>query len=255
MRRAIFSCTVLFFVVLTMPVQGQFEPVNSTLEFEFGGQSFDPDGTVRTSGGNPIDLDSDLNVERDEAPTLGVRYQPESTRGFRARWSRFSFTGNSTLNSSITYSGKSFSGGSNVSTEMDVQFLSFDFLYRLTRFSRRDFFNLAIGGRVIEYDGTLTGSGKTATEEITTVSPTVGLDFRKYLAPKVYFSGRVNGMDATVDDNEFSLVDAEAGVGVRLLRDFWINGGYRVYNLDVNHDGDALDAEFDGLHAAARVYF
>lgn len=248
------------FAVATTPVTNHTAVASSNLELQFGGERFDPTGTVRADGnlnGDNVNLESDLDLDEEESLSLGLRHQTRGTQGFRASYTNVEFTGKNSPDNAFTYEDQSFSSLETVESELRFRLIDFDLEYRLTAPDRNDFFNLAFGGRWVDFKGVLENSSGTKREKSTfeTGIPVAGVHFRKYLVPRIYIEGRWQGMDAELDDNEMQYLDGEVSLGISPVKDFWLVGSYSDLRIEGTNNDDHFDLKFTGPKLATRFYF
>lgn len=256
MRRTTFvGLIVLVLMVVSNPLLAQGTVPKQYWEFKVGVKEFAPEGTIRTNNSDDIGLNSQLEVNDDNTLILAASYKPHNARRFRVRWGKFDFRGENTLSNSITYSGETFSAGSAIETDLDVQFSDVDLEYQLIRTSDKNFLNFTFGGRMMRVDGKIQNSSRKASEKITVASPVIGINFRKDVYSRLYLSGRTSGMDVSLDNDDFSLVDSEIGLTVKTVRDVWFETGYRTYSVDANLGDERVDLEFEGFFANVVLDF
>ncbi|MFB6345481.1 MAG: hypothetical protein ABEK50_06895 [bacterium] len=254
-RLGVTALLIVFTGLLTVPAGAQFQPVNANLEFQGGMQVYSLSGTTRSNGGSDVDVKSDMGLSSELDFELGLRYQSRQKQGFRFSWSRFNFTGNRTLDRNITYSNKTFSNGTDINSKLNVQFIDIDSEYRLTQQKRDDFFNITSGARIIDYEGEISSTSKTARSKFTGGLPVLGFSFRKYFDPGFFIAGRYQWMDISFGSNDWRMIDGEASVAFNPVEDLWIMGSYNDFNIEGSHDEDSLDMDYRGPNIRALLYF
>lgn len=250
--------SLFLLVVLGVPTILHAQPSN--VELQFGRKAFSPTGTIRhdgSSSGSNVNVESDLGLETEQAFTGGFHIQTEGAQGYRLSYTTITFEGSRSPDDSFTFKDETFTTSDTVKSDLQYQLLSFDMEWRVTRPHRRDFFNIVFGGRAVEFKGTLKNSAgtKKKNSSFQTGVPVAGVNFRQYLAPRIYLGGRWQGVEGTFINNQMQYLDAEISAAIGISRDFWIMGSYHDLRIDGNNYDAKFDLNFEGPEVNALVYF
>jgi len=228
-----------------------------------GYQVLSPEGDFAVSGsgliGTPIDLERDLGYDDSENLTAEAALQLGPFR-LSAGYLPIEFSGQGTLNRTINFNGKEYSGSAQAASDVDIDLYDIGLTYHLLNFDDLPVrFQLGpeVAVKVVDANLTLDGeelsTGLTTHEEesVTVPIPTVGARMRIGLSDFIGLVGRVGYME--VNDNSF--LDADAQLEFSPLPLVGVYGGYRYFDVQVDESDVYIDARFSGPYVGAFVRF
>jgi hypothetical protein len=195
----------------------------------------DTAGTIQ-SGLTPIDLASDLALERSKPMFLGrLVAKPSRRNRLIVEGLPYRLTGSNTVSRQFTFNGRTYSFQDQVTSTADIDYV---FGGYQRDFVSRSQGHLGLGGGIAYVDATGTirsqNFGFTGTEHQSFPFPLVGLEGRAFLIPRsglLNINGEVKGMSLG-DYGHY--VDARVSGGIGLGRHLTIEAGYRLVDADVH---------------------
>lgn len=267
MMRNLFGSLFLFLILTLLVLPAQARPVSGNFEFSVGMDRFETDGDVQISdqgtSGSRVDITSDLDLGEDEAISAELRYRFLDNWSVGLRYSDFSFQGTNTLNQQITYAGQQFTANTQVTSDFDIGFWDLDLAYTMVNFGNQSggFLDLLIGARAVDFSGTVRdrSTGTSASESFTGGVPVIGLHLRKSLIGNLFVEAKGAGLDVSVDEYDFKIVDLSGHLGYTALENWQLKVGYRDYSVDGTREEDSgddkVDLSFSGANASVTFLF
>jgi outer membrane protein len=212
-------------------------------------------GNFNSTGDPQINLSDDLGIDDPSSSSLvlSLEHPIPVLPNFRYQGFNLDSSGRSTLTSSITFNGQTYSAGETVRSSFD---LSHDDIY-LYYEVMDNWLNLDIGLDLKLFDGEVStvGSTNTTTSSIT-IDETIPL---LYLSARIDlpFSGFYVGADFSgLSVNDSSAADTTIKVGYESGIGLGIEGGYKIFslNLDDVNDFDS-DLEYNGAFINGYFHF
>jgi hypothetical protein len=231
-----------FFVTLS--------PTQPTFDFE--GRYWMPQMTARlrvegAGFGTDIDAQRDLGMTNTNFPQGSFTFHSAGHQLLRFTYTPIEFTGDQSVTRSIVYRGTSYSFGTRIVSDLQVQHLQLAWAYQ---FSARD--GLVKIGPMLEADGFLMSSRLQAPaltpavdqrESLSAGLPAVGLALDLNPHPRVNIYGQVAGMKA---GSYGYYVGSDAGVKLRAWKGLFFTAGYRTFNLHVTSAPDFARLDMRG---------
>lgn len=228
-----------------------------------GYQLLTPKGTFAVNGsslvGTPIDLDQDLGFDDSKNLTAEVALQLGDFR-LAAGYLPIEFSGQGTLNSTVNFNGKTYSGSAQTASDVKINLYDVSLGYHVLNFDDTPVrFQLTpeLSAKIVDAKLTLdgveesTGTSLHEEESVTAPIPTIGARVRVGLADFVSVIGRVGYMKYRGD----SFLDADGQIEFSPVPLVGVYGGYRYFDVHVDESNVYLDAQFSGPYVGAFVRF
>ncbi len=193
----------------------------------------------KPGSGERINVREDLNLEADQVPEAGFGFSPRDHRlGFE--YLPLRFKGKDTLSEPLVFHGANYPTGTRVNSDLDYNFYSFRYDYRVLR---ADLGDLRVGfqGYYWVFDSRIKGSAPGATFD----------EHRGFSSfyPAGILSGQLRFGILHLNDSfvlgglslERSIIDTAGSAGVRLWNHLDLDLGYRAMHFDMTettNDGD-----------------
>lgn len=245
---------------------------------------------IRNWGGGKLDLDNELDIDREFMPEVGLRWQFLPKHALQLRYNYLSFDANEFLTKGVTLDGRTIPVVSQVEADAEMHFLRLEWRRELFP-EKSQSFDFETGLGVLgfdlqgEYEAYLPGFGwvgglgpfgrsiwgelldrtlpdaldflNTAVyegdeEDLTAALPLVGVGIEWRPTKRLSLKADVSGMYAG-DYGEF--IDAEAMLGFALTPWFELHGGYRFWHLNVEDDDDDYRLDMSGPYVGGTVRF
>lgn len=237
--------------VLAMPASAQ--SLDDKYWIEVAGYWPDVDSNVRVQSKNfpnvatDIDLESDLDLsDRKGLPAISAGVRLGSHFVIGAEYYALKREGTLAIQRDIVFDDVTYPVGASVSSGFDSD------IYRLTvgyDFVRNDkfAFGAALGAHVTNFDVSLSGqanvgnagiSTEVRRREVLAPLPTIGLFGSAKLVDKLTLNGRVDFLSLKIDDYKGRLINAQAALTYRFLKNVGLGVMYRYvdYRLDADKE-------------------
>lgn len=247
-----FSASVYAQYTTTPPPQ--YQPV-----IEFEGRYWMPevDGDVTFSDGGTatdVDLESDLNIDDDDGVPEGrVIWHLDPQNRVRLAYLRMDYEGSNTLSRTIVFDGVTYAGGTAVDSDVELDYLRLGWIVDMAETE------MATVGLLLEAKGFLADveldaptAGISNSEDFAAAIPSAGLVTELHLLDHLQLFAEASGLPAGKYGH---FLDAEAGLKLFFMENVSISGGYRVIDMEFDHDDDEGDLAFAGPFAAVQVRF
>lgn len=228
-----------------------------------GYQVLSPVGTFAVSGsglsGTSIDLEKDLGFDDSKDVTAEVAFQYKDLR-LSAGYLPIKFSGEGTLNKTVNFGGKTYSGTARTSSDVDLKLYDVGLSYYVlnfddipVRFQLAPEISIKVVDASLSVDGQEDQTGTSLHEEESGTAgiPTIGARLRVGFADYFAVVGRVGYMKY----NDDSFLDADGQVEFSPLPLVGIYGGYRYFKVKVDESDIYLDSHFSGPYVGALVRF
>ena len=240
---------------------------------EFEGRYWMPDltaeGKVTSFGisGSDLNFKSELGIQDEDFPEGRFIWHTGPNSRIRAYYTAAEFEGDQMISQTIKFDGKTYTAGTQVKSNLDLQYFGLGWLW--------DFTNLLDGkvkaGAILELKG-VTGDlsldaptlAISESEDLIAGLPTLGVSFavnpfkdeKPYKSENIFsdlgFYAEAAGMSAGTYGY---FIDAEAGVKWVPVKFVSVSGGYRVVSLKAEYEDDYAKIELKGPFAAASIRF
>ena len=210
-------------------------------------------GEFSSTGAGDIDLSDDLDVDDPSSSSLVLTLEHPVPFLPNVKYQRVDLdsSGRSTLSTSITFEGQTYSANEQVSTDFDLTHDDIVLYYEVLD----NWVNLDIGIDLKTFDGEISLVGSTTSSAVD-VDETLPL---LYIAARfdLPFSGFYVGAElSTLSFDDNSAADATVVLGYKSSIGLGIEGGIRTFGLEFD-DVDDVDAdiEYDGAFVNAFFRF
>lgn len=209
----------------------------------------------RGGTGTRIDMDKDLNFDDSKNFTVEAALQLGNFR-LSAGYTPLRFSGDGALPRDITFNGVPFELGTNVNSDVDIDFYDAGLTWYLINFDDlpvRLQFGPEISVKVADADLTLesTLAGQSEKVSVTAPIPTIGARARVAMADFLGISGRIGYIE--YQDNSF--LDADLQVELSPIPMLGVFAGYRYFDLQVDEDDVYLDTQLSGPYGGLFLRF
>lgn len=219
-----------------------------------GYQLLSPEGHFSVNGngltGSPIDLGKELGYDDSKNITLEAALQYGSLR-LQAGYLPIKFSGRGTLNNTVNFKGKTYSAAAQAASEVNIKLYDVGLTYYLLnfddlpiRFQLGPEIAVKVADAKFDLDGQDLNSGLPIHESdsATVPIPTVGARLRIGFSDYLGLVGRIGYMSYQGD----SFLDGETQLEFSPVPLFGVYGGYRYFDVQVDHSGVNIDARFKG---------
>lgn len=196
--------------------------------------------SINYNGGD-VSLKDDLGFDNKKGPEFIVRY-----RNMSLDWIHASSSGNATLKDDLKIDGKTFSKGSGINSDSDINYVKFTV--------NRPIMSTPLAGATWNYgiaalnwklsangEVTATATGQTATtaqsasEDYTVPIPMVGVGGAATLAPGLGVYANISGLPLASYGH---IYDLETGLTYQPVPNLSVRAGYRKIDINVHKDDD-----------------
>lgn len=212
-----------------------------------------PNGTV-SSGGGDIDLEDDLNFDRNGTNMVQIAFEHPVplVPNLRLRHVSLDDSADGQIQQSVTYDNVTYSGNEDVRSSYDLEMTDATFYYSpLDNWVSLD---VGLTARQLDARAEIDGSSGSASASADVVVP-MGYLAARIDAPLtgVYGAAEINAISA--DDNH--LRDMRAVVGWEPVDMLAFELGYQEMSLEIEDDSEDLgaDMDFSGPFASATLRF
>ncbi len=204
--------------------------------------------------GTEIDLESDLALkDREALPAVFAGARIGSGLSIGAEYYALDRTGSKTLERDITFDDVTYQASATLGSTFDTQ------IYRLTlgyAFLREENFELgaAIGLHATDITVELSGQGRignaatevyTRGEDVLAPLPTLGLFGTVEIAPKLTLTGRLDYLSLKIDNYDGRLINAQAALTYRFLRNVGVGVAYRYVDYRLEVERERVEGRFE----------
>lgn len=203
-------------------------------------------------GGTEFDLTSDLGIDEDDFPDGRVTINIGPAQ-WRFAYLQGDYSGSQNLTQAITFKGKTYTLGTNVSSDFDFIYLRFGRIWNLF-----DWNKLKIGA-VIETKALLAdieldapSLGFSDSQDIIGGLPTLGASFELRPIKMVNLFAEISGLGAGSYGYFF---DTEAGIKLIPFKNFSIVAGYRMIDVELDYEDNSLEFDTGGPFVGGTLRF
>ncbi|NIR30064.1 MAG: hypothetical protein GWN84_12265 [Gammaproteobacteria bacterium] len=244
---------VLFTFVVASPVLA-----DETFSLKVGYATLDPDGKFAGENGGiatEIDFDDDLGFDSSDGVIAEGAVQLGPFR-LSAGYLPLDFSGDGRLTQDITFGGETFTVGTDVKSDVEIDVYDFGFAFHLLNLddgSTRVQLGPELAVKLADIDMSIRESAGGTSERVgaTVPVPTIGARGRVGFADYFGVVGRVGYLE--VSGNSF--LDADVQVEFSPVPLVGVFAGYRYVNIDVDESGVLFDSTLAGPYVGAMVRF
>lgn len=250
---------ILLVVIFLVSFYGITSAAEVTFEFEGRYWITDLDASVRVieSGiGTDFDLKQDLGVKDEDYPEARFTWQMNPDSRLRLAYTQVNYAGHEDISRSIEFGGKTYTAGTRVNSEFDIQYLRAGWIWQFVNLMDK----IKVGP-VVELKGIMADISLDAPNLVPAVSesedfiaglPTVGVALDINPVKKVNLFAEISGLSAGSYGYFF---DAEAGVKIIPIKNLSITGGFRIIDIEAEYDDDFVKIETTGPFVGATLRF
>ena len=251
MKKAFFmlSLTVLFLATSAQATVVEFEG-------RYWMPDLDANAKVEENGvGTDIDVKSDLGFGDENFPEGRFIWQANKKNKFQFSYLRFEYDGDKTITRQIEYNGRTYTAGSRVVSNLDVQYLRLGWNRQLLTFADDKLkfgFMLDVKGIIADMSLNASALGFNESEKFAGGLPTVGLSLGANPHQKFNLFAEISGIPAGSYGHFF---DAEGGIKFIPFKNLSLMAGYRVVDLKVEYDDNSADLQLTGPFFGGALRF
>lgn len=228
------------------------------ISLKAGYLTLSPEGefAVFESGiGTEVDMEDDLGFDDSEELTVEAAIQLGDFH-LSLGYLPLRFSGDGTLTRTVEFEGETFSVGTDVDSDVELELYDLGLTWYLINFDDlpvRVQFGPELSVKLVEADLSIDDrtSGIGASESVTAPVPTVGVRARVGLSDFIAVSGRVGYIE--YEGNSF--LDGDAQLEFSPVPLLGVFAGYRYFDLEVDESDVFLDVTFDGPYGGVFVRF
>jgi len=208
------------------------------------------DSTVQVSSvnnpnvGTEVDFEDDLNLDKGEAlPSFAVGWRFSNRWRLVGEYYKLGRSGETTLARDIVFDDVTYHASATIMSEFDSSVYRASIGYSFVRKPNAELgaslgvhaTDFAVGLEGQATVGNAAASAQARRKEVLAPLPTIGLYGSYEIAPRVQLGGNVDFLSLSLGDYDGRLVNAEASVTYRALKNFGVGVAYRYvdYRLDV----------------------
>lgn len=248
MRKIAFGVLAAGILLLPMAVEaldvgGSVRAWESTLKADLEVDTTAIDGT-------DLDLENDLDLDDRETVTEYRAWLGFGNSRLTGSYVLFENEGQKTLTQSIVFDGTTYAVNTTVTSDINIEMadVTFDSPLPFLSFGSLGSVNWLAGVKFLGFEGELAAAGQRTSESFDVPIPQIGAAARvNFLMMDAFASAKGLAFDAG-GGQKGQIIDAEAGVGAtwKLAR---IEGGYRLFDIDVSSDDADLEFQYGGPFA------
>ena len=211
--------------------------------------------TTENISGTDIDLNNDLGLDKQGLPEARLLWHSTKNSELRLAYMRMNYSAAQAISQSFVFNGKTYTVGTNVDSDFKVQYVRLGWIWQpIHLVDDKVKLGPIVDLKGFFFDTSLNASavGVTESKKFMGGLPTIGLALN--INPNKYFSvfAEVSGIGT---GSYGHLFDAEAGVKIHPTQNLSIEGGYRVFNLDVTVNNNKGNIELAGPFAGVVLKF
>lgn len=250
----------LFLLVAAVVVAGSASAGDPWLDVEARYWVTDISGKTRASitEGTSFEFDAESDLGLDDENAFEARLtarMPLTNHRFRASYMPIHFEGDRVITKSVTFAGNTYTSGTRVRTDLDIQYgrLGWAWLGLKIPFS-----DIIKAGPLIEAKGfwtksTLAASGfSTVDRDFGLALPTVGLIAEANPTDSVNLFAEASGIPAGKYGH---FIEAEGGVRYSPIKYFTVLAGYRYFEIKAEKEPDLAQFTITGPFAGGAFRF
>ena len=218
------------------------------------------DGKVRINEtgitGTEIDLVNDIGLDEEKGiPEYVFSLRFSERNQFHLSYFSADYSGSKLLTKNITYKGQNFAASTNVSGSLEMTIVDAHYGYSLVKDETLEI-QPCLG---VKYAGIESSLSSTAvgsiSEEIKGAVPVIGLRVKADLGDRLIAGIDVSGVAVDIDDIDGSLIDLRASLRYNFSGSMSTAIGYRLFDIDVDSEGDTGDVTIDGPFVSVNGIF
>lgn len=231
---------------------------DETFSLKAGYASIEADGKFAGedgSSGTRVDFEGDLDFDNSENGIIEGALQLSRLR-ISAGYLPLEFSGNGTLTRDVTFNGQTFTSGSSVQSEVEIEVFDLAAAFHVIDIDdgpTRIQLGPELSVKIADISMLLrdTSSGQRESVDATVPVPTIGARGRLAIGDYLGVVGRVGYLE--VDENSF--LDADVQLEYSPLPLVGVFAGYRYVDVDVDEADVVLQSTFSGPYAGVLMRF
>lgn len=241
---------LLGLVFLVFSITAAFSE-DAALEFE--GRYWVTDLTAKTkvvesSIGTDFDFKSDLGMKDENFPEARVIWNINDNNKLRFAYTLVNYSGDNNITRTIEFKGQSFTIGTLVKSELDIQYFRLGWVWQLVNLLDEK----VKFGTIAELKGISADISLEAPNLSPSISesqsflgglPTFGAALDLNPIKKINLFAEISGLPA---GNFGYFFDAEAGFKIKLIKNFALAIGYRIIDIKAENDPDFVRMKISG---------
>lgn len=231
---------------------------DETFSLKVGYATLDPDGKFAGENGGvstEVDFDDDLDFDSSDGIIAEGAVQLGPFR-LSVGYLPLDFSGEGTLSEDITFEGETFTAGTDVTSDVEMNIYDLGFAFHLLNVDDGPV-RLQLGPelavKIADIDMSVRETTGALSERIDVTVPVPTIGARGRVAFGDYFG--VVGRAGYLEVRGNSFLDADVQVEFSPVPLVGVFAGYRYMNIDVDESGVVLDSTFAGPYAGVMVRF
>jgi len=248
-----FFIVSLFSVVFVTPALA-----DEIFSLKIGFASLEADGTFAGESGGigtQIDFDSDLNFDDSQDVFAEAAVQLGRFR-VSAGYLPLDFSGDGTISRDITFDGRTFPSGTNVSSNVEIDVFDIAVAFYVIDFDDgplRVQLGPELAVKIGEVDMSIRDTSSGISENVSATVPVPTIGARGRIAFSDYFG--VVGRIGYLEFRDSSVLDTEIQLEFSPVPLLGVFAGYRYIDVDVDESGVILKSTFSGPFAGVLARF
>lgn len=192
--------------------------------------------------GGAVDFKKDLGLK----DSSFMDYRVHFGNGFRVSYMKLGYTGNGTLDATMTFGDQNFTSGVNINSKLDMQYARVTFIKPVTEFfgiTTKLLLDLKGFDINTQVTGNVLGTSTTSTEKVRFAIPTVGFAVDTKLGENVKLFSEVTGLGLSKTQYFY---DGEVGLKYEAPNNVSVAAGYRSFDLNIKQDSDHVQFKMAG---------
>lgn len=255
MKRVIIFMFVFIMFGLVSWVYANSEKIEAEARYWF--TDLESKASVTASGvtGTDIDLKDDLGIGDEDLPEARLIWHTGPNSKIRLAYTQVNYSGSKNIEKTITFDGKSYTAGTNVESDLDIQYLRLGWAWQFINLAEDKIkLGTLVDVKVLMLEASLDAPslGFSESEDFAGALPTVGLVLDLNPIKKVNLFAEVSGL--TAGDYGY-FIDAETGIKITPLKNFSLSAGYRIFDMKFESDPDYAELTISGPFISGSIKF
>jgi len=210
---------------------------------------------VSSSIGSDLDFKSDLGLEDENFPEIKLICHRGPNNKYELSYTQIGYSADKIVTRNIEFSGNTYTSGSRVTTDLDIKYLSFVWVWQFINLPQDKLkFGTVAGVKALSADMELNAPslGISKSDSIIGGLPVIGAALDINPISMIGLFAEVSGLSA---GSYGYFLDAEAGVKLVPIRFVCLTGGYRLINMRADRDSDFAEIKFKGPFVGGVIRF
>ncbi len=211
---------------------------------------------VESSIGTDLDFKSDLGIKDEDFPEARFIWHTSEKNQLRLAYTQVNYSGAQDITRTIEFSGKSYTVGTRVNSELDIQYYRLGWTKEMINLDDKVKLGLMLDLKGIQADVSLEAPNLSPaiseSESFIGGLPTLGVALESSPVKKISFFAEISGLPAG-DYGYF--FDAEAGAKIIPINNFSVTLGYRLIDIKAEYDPDFVRIKIAGPFVSGTLRF